>query len=79
MNNNRVIIFIYDLSEGIAKGLSTTMLGKEIEGIYQRAVNVFRYEYYYSGGINKSSPKNKVWKSYKRNQFWNYKKNKNRI
>ena len=56
-NNNRVIIFIYDLSEGLAKGLSTAILGKEIEGIYHTAVNVFGYEYYYSGGINKSSPK----------------------
>ena len=57
MNNNRVVYFIYDLSGGIVKGLSQAILGKEIEGIYHTAVYVFGKEYYYSGGINKSSPR----------------------
>ena len=57
MNNNKVVYFIYDLSGGIVKGLSKAILGKEIDGIYHTAVCVYGREYYYSGGINKSSPR----------------------
>ena len=57
MNSNRVVYFIYDLSGGIVKGLSQAILGKEIEGIYHTSVCVYGKEYYYSGGIKKSSPR----------------------
>ena len=53
----KVVYFIYDLSEGIAKGLSEIALGKEIEGIWHTSVYVYGREYYYAGGINKSQPK----------------------
>lgn len=54
---NRVVYFLYDLSEGIVKGLSEVILGKEVEGIWHTAVYVFEREYYYAGGINKSQPR----------------------
>ena len=57
MDGNRVIYFMYDLSGGIAKGLSGLILGKEIEGIYHTSVYVYGKEYYYQGGIAKSSPR----------------------
>ena len=57
INNNKVIFFMYDLSEGIAKQLSKPILGKEVEGIWHTAVYVYGREYYYAGGINKSQPR----------------------
>ena len=56
-DNEEVIYFIYDLSGGMAKGLSRLILGKEIEGIYHTSVYIYGKEYYYQGGINKSSPR----------------------
>ena len=53
----KVVYFIYDLSEGIAKGLSEIALGKEIEGIWHTSVYVYGREYYYAGGINKGQPR----------------------
>jgi len=57
MEGNEVIYFMYDLSGGMAKGLSRLILGKEIEGIYHTSVYVYGIEYYYQGGINRSSPR----------------------
>lgn len=57
MEGNEVIYFIYDLSGGIVKGLSRLILGEEIEGIYHTSVYVYGKEYYYQGGINRSSPR----------------------
>ena len=57
IGRNRVVYFIYDLSEGIVKGLSEAILGKEIEGIWHTAIYAFEREYYYAGGINKSQPR----------------------
>ena len=54
---NKVVYFLYDLSEGMVKGLSEVILGKEVEGVWHTAVYVFEREYYYAGGINKSQPR----------------------
>ena len=55
---NKVVYFLYDLSEGIVKGLSEVILGKKVEGIWHSAVYVFEREDFYAGGINKSQPRN---------------------
>ena len=39
------------------KGLSQSILGKEIEGIWHTSVYVYGREYFYAGGINKSQPR----------------------
>lgn len=57
MDGNKVIYFMYDLSGGMVKGLSRLILGKEIEGIYHTSVYAYGKEYYYQGGIHKSSPR----------------------
>lgn len=45
------MINVYDLSQGLARQLSTTLLGKAIEGIWHTGVVVYGKEYYFGGGI----------------------------
>ncbi|KAL2238664.1 desumoylating isopeptidase 1 [Sesamum indicum] len=47
----KVALNVYDLSQGLARQLSTTFLGKPIEGIWHTGVVVYGYEYYFGGGI----------------------------
>ncbi|KAJ9176566.1 hypothetical protein P3X46_011868 [Hevea brasiliensis] len=48
---HRVTLNVYDLSQGLARQLSTTFLGKAIEGIWHTGVVVYGNEYYFGGGI----------------------------
>ncbi|XP_042518685.1 desumoylating isopeptidase 1 isoform X2 [Macadamia integrifolia] len=50
----KVILNVYDLSQGLARQLSTTFLGKAIEGIWHTGVVVYGNEYYFGGGIQHS-------------------------
>ncbi|KAJ4954993.1 hypothetical protein NE237_011776 [Protea cynaroides] len=50
----KVALNVYDLSRGLARQLSTTFLGKSIEGIWHTGVVVYGSEYYFSGGIQHS-------------------------
>ncbi|KAL9661898.1 hypothetical protein QQ045_026726 [Rhodiola kirilowii] len=47
----KVVLNVYDLSQGLARQLSTTFLGKVIEGIWHTGVVVYGKEYYFGGGI----------------------------
>ncbi|KAK6141669.1 hypothetical protein DH2020_024590 [Rehmannia glutinosa] len=47
----KVSLNVYDLSQGLARQLSTTFLGKAIEGIWHTGVVVYGYEYYFGAGI----------------------------
>lgn len=51
----KVMINVYDLSQGLARQLSTTLLGKAIEGIWHTGVVVYGKEYYFGGGIQHNS------------------------
>ncbi|XP_052187636.1 uncharacterized protein LOC127798239 [Diospyros lotus] len=51
---HKVSLNVYDLSQGLARQLSTTFLGKAIEGIWHTGVVVYGYEYYFGGGIQNS-------------------------
>ena len=42
---------MYDLSQGLARQLSMTLLGKVIEGIWHTGMVVYGNEYYFGGGI----------------------------
>ncbi|XP_039137168.1 desumoylating isopeptidase 1 isoform X3 [Dioscorea cayenensis subsp. rotundata] len=46
-----VTLNVYDLSQGLARQLSMSFLGKAIEGIWHTGVVVYDEEYYFSGGI----------------------------
>ncbi|KAL6953546.1 hypothetical protein U1Q18_033846 [Sarracenia purpurea var. burkii] len=47
----KVSLNVYDLSQGLARQLSTTFLGTAIEGIWHTGVVVYGNEYYFGGGI----------------------------
>ncbi|CAN6486224.1 unnamed protein product [Victoria cruziana] len=49
----KVMLNVYDLSKGLARQLSTTLLGKAIEAIWHTGVVVYGSEYYFGGGIQK--------------------------
>ncbi|XVF32217.1 hypothetical protein REPUB_Repub17cG0062400 [Reevesia pubescens] len=48
---HKVTLNVYDLSQGLARQLSMTFLGKVIEGIWHTGVVVYGNEYYFGGGI----------------------------
>lgn len=50
----KVVLNIYDLSQGLARQLSASLLGKVIEGIWHTGVVVYGQEYYFGGGIQKT-------------------------
>ncbi|RCV42546.1 hypothetical protein SEVIR_9G224600v4 [Setaria viridis] len=51
-----VKLHIYDLSQGMARELSATILGKAIEAIWHTGVVVYGCEYYFGGGIQHGQP-----------------------
>ncbi|XP_027203361.2 uncharacterized protein LOC113797216 isoform X1 [Dermatophagoides pteronyssinus] len=54
MNNNQeryeVTLYIYDLSKGMARSLSTLFLGREIPAIWHTSIVVYDREYFFGGG-----------------------------
>ncbi|XP_057964000.1 uncharacterized protein LOC131155093 [Malania oleifera] len=48
---DKVKLNVYDLSQGMARQLSMTFLGKAIEGIWHTGIVVYGNEYYFGGGI----------------------------
>jgi len=52
----RVELYLYDLSQGLAKSMSMGLLGKQIDGVWHTGVIVHGYEYYFGGGIQASRP-----------------------
>lgn len=57
MNNNKVKIFIYDLTDGTLKNASRVILKRKIEAIYHTSVVVYGREYFYSSKIYWDAPK----------------------
>ena len=53
----KVIVYQYDLTQGLARTMSRNLIGRQIEGIWHTAVNVFGKEYFYGGGICIGEPK----------------------
>lgn len=51
-----VYLYVYDLSQGMARSLSPMFLGRTIDAIYHTGLVVFGYEYYYGGGIQAGRP-----------------------
>lgn len=48
---HKVLLNVYDLSQGLARQMSSAFLGKTIEGIWHTGVVVYGNEYYFGGGI----------------------------
>lgn len=51
-----VKLFVYDLSNGMARALSPQLLGIPIEGVWHTSVVVHNTEVFYSAGIQKTKP-----------------------
>ncbi|XAR60977.1 hypothetical protein NMG60_11034543 [Bertholletia excelsa] len=51
---HKVSLNVYDLSQGLARQVSTTFLGKAIEGIWHTGIVVYGNEYYFGSGIQHS-------------------------
>lgn len=51
-----VKLYVYDLSQGLARVLSPALLNKQIEGIWHTAVIVYDIEFYYGQGIFTAKP-----------------------
>ncbi|KAI3694372.1 hypothetical protein L1987_77337 [Smallanthus sonchifolius] len=50
----KVSLHVYDLSQGLAKQVSTSLLGKPIEGIWHTGIVVYGNEYYFGDGIQQT-------------------------
>ena len=53
----KVIVYQYDLTQGMAKAMSRGLIGKQVDGVWHTAVCVFGKEYFYGGGICVGEPK----------------------
>ncbi|TMW65860.1 hypothetical protein Poli38472_003625 [Pythium oligandrum] len=51
-----VVLRVYDLSRGMARQLSPSLLGKQIDGIWHTGVLVYGQEYFYGGGVQVMAP-----------------------
>lgn len=53
----KVMIYQYDLTGGMIRGMSQGFLGKQIDGVWHTGVCVYGKEYFYGGGICIGEPK----------------------
>lgn len=51
-----VELYVYDLSKGIAKQLSTTLLGIQLEAVWHTSIVMGDVEYVYDGGVQTVKP-----------------------
>eukprot|EP01031_Cornospumella_fuschlensis_P027603 gene27603-33336_t len=51
MSTFEVQLAVYDLSRGMARAMSQSILGQQIEGIWHTGIVVYGKEYYFGGGI----------------------------
>ncbi|KAI9277969.1 PPPDE putative peptidase domain-containing protein [Umbelopsis sp. AD052] len=51
-----VKLYVYDLSQGMAKQMSLSLTGRQIDGIWHTSVVVFGQEYFYGQGIMNAIP-----------------------
>lgn len=49
-----VQVYVYDLSQGLARQMSPMLLGKQINGVWHTSIVVGGTEYYYGHGIQRS-------------------------
>ncbi|KAF7728285.1 hypothetical protein EC973_006459 [Apophysomyces ossiformis] len=56
MSGESVQLYVYDLSQGMAKQMSLGLTGKQIDGIWHTSVVVYGQEFYYGQGIMTAVP-----------------------
>lgn len=56
-----VLVYIYDMSKGMAQALSLPLLGKQINGVWHTGIVVFGMEYFFgSDGISNCEPSHTI-------------------
>jgi len=50
-DGEKVFLYVYDLTQGIARQLSTTFLGNSIEAVWHTGIGLYGKEYFYGPGI----------------------------
>ncbi|KAF9586712.1 hypothetical protein BGW38_007545 [Lunasporangiospora selenospora] len=54
--STKVMLYVYDLSQGMARSMSLGLMGQQIDAIYHTSVVVFGREFYYGQGIMSAIP-----------------------
>ncbi|KAF9154922.1 hypothetical protein BG015_011606 [Linnemannia schmuckeri] len=54
--SERVTLFVYDLSQGMARTMSLGLVGRQIDAIYHTSVVIFGREFFYGQGIMSAIP-----------------------
>jgi len=57
MASEKVTLYLYDLTKGLAKIFSRQLAGKYFEGIWHTSIVVYGTEYYYASGIQSDVPR----------------------
>ena len=57
MSATPVTLYVYDVSNGMAKMMSPMIVGKVVEGIWHTSIVVYNKEYYFQGGAFGDAPK----------------------
>jgi hypothetical protein len=54
---NKVTLYVYDISNGMARNFSPMLIGKVVEGIWHTSIVAYGVEYFFGGGICQAFPK----------------------
>ena len=52
----KVQLYVYDLSQGLARSMSAALLGRQIDAVYHTSIVMEGIEYVYDGGIKQIVP-----------------------
>jgi len=56
MASEKVTLYLYDLTRGLAKIFSKQLAGKQFDGIWHTSIVVYGTEYYYASGVQSDVP-----------------------
>eukprot|EP00211_Chloroparvula_japonica_P016420 CAMPEP_0119141508 /NCGR_PEP_ID=MMETSP1310-20130426/31143_1 /TAXON_ID=464262 /ORGANISM="Genus nov. species nov., Strain RCC2339" /LENGTH=189 /DNA_ID=CAMNT_0007132959 /DNA_START=62 /DNA_END=628 /DNA_ORIENTATION=+ len=63
-NGEKVMLYVYDISQGMARQMSLAVIGKQIDGIWHTNVAVYGEEHYFGGGVMRSKIGETRWGPY---------------
>lgn len=52
----KVTLLVYDITQGMARGMSMMLIGQQIDAVYHTSLTVFGREYFFGGGICNEQP-----------------------
>lgn len=54
---HQVTLLVYDITMGMARGMSMMLIGQQVDAIYHTSIVVYGREYFFGGGICNMAPK----------------------